>query len=791
MFKRIILLLSLLAVQLWSAPVDQGKARVVAENWLKFNSHRSDANIRASYTARVDGENVYYGYNFSNGGFVLVAANDAALPVLAYSPVSELDPHVADITKLANPGVQHWLRSYQQQISSINASKAENSENKAMWQQILNNDFSFYSAKNSKEVLPLVTTTWNQRYPYNMYCPLDNGVPSVVGCVATALVQILRYHQYPLHGQGSHSHYVLGQNLTVNYAAQTYNWSNMPNSGLDQDFYKQQEIAKISYHAGVAVDMNYSATGSGAQTSILPDILTTYFKYSSDADFVYRDSYTDTQWAALLKSELDLERPMEYSGYGDAGGHAFVCDGYQNETYFHFNWGWEGKYDGFFQINNLNPGTYTFNDNQGVAYKIHPAETILTTAPTALVLNHTATTANLQWDYAELTGTSFKVYRNDSLITTVNTKNFTDNNVGSANFYTYFVTAVKNSQESKPSNTVVIDQQAPTVLTVKGNVALVGQSMQLTLKLDDLSAITEVIAITEINGATVEIPMNPANKHAQSFIASVVAQSACVQGTVKFKMKDAGGYQLLSAAYPLYWFYTTTLTDDFSNGNFALLNWQFEGSANWMIDPNNGNKCIKSGSIGNDQITAVKTTQIFPVDGSVTFKKKVSSEDGYDKLRFYLDGVKKAEWSGEAAWSEETFPVTAGEHLLKWSYEKDGYSVDGSDCAWLDDIVLTGVATTTTAIEPEGGIINSVLSQNYPNPFNPATRITFTLAAKAQTRLSVYNAKGELIRTLVNGMQNSGMHSVDFDGTGLNSGIYFYKLETNGQCMINKMVFCK
>jgi hypothetical protein len=83
------------------------------------------------------------------------------------------------------------------------------------------------------------------------------------------------------------------------------------------------------------------------------------------------------------------------------------------------------------------------------------------------------------------------------------------------------------------------------------------------------------------------------------------------------------------------------------------------------------------------------------------------------------------------------------------------------------------------------------LYNNYPNPFNPTTTIKFNLKSNSPVKLTVYNAKGELVNTLVNGLQNAGHHSVNFDGTGLNSGVYFYRLEAEGKCMVNKMIMIK
>jgi Peptidase C10 family len=138
----------------------------------------------------------------------------------------------------------------------------------------------------------------------------------------------------------------------------------------------------------VSVDMNYnvsSAGGSGAQTLDVATALKTYFDYASSVQGVYRTSYTSTAWTNLLKAELDAGRPMQYAGTGSGGGHSFVCDGYDNQNYFHFNWGWGGSSDGYFITSALNPGSLGtgggsggFNTNQRAIIGIRPNQAVAT-----------------------------------------------------------------------------------------------------------------------------------------------------------------------------------------------------------------------------------------------------------------------------------------------------------------------------------------------------------------------------------------------------------------------------
>ena len=144
------------------------------------------------------------------------------------------------------------------------------------------------------------------------------------------------------------------------------------------------------------------------------------------------------------------------------------------------------------------------------------------------------------------------------------------------------------------------------------------------------------------------------------------------------------------------------IVESFETGDFSMYDWQFGGSANWTIvsgESNSGTYSAKSGSIlDNQQTDLILTTEIL-ADGEVSFFKKVSSENSWDKLFFYIDNVEKGNWSGDVSWSQESYPVSAGTHTFKWSYQKD-YSVSGgSDCAWIDDIQFPPTSVTL-ALDP-------------------------------------------------------------------------------------------
>ena len=207
--------------------------------------------------------------------------------------------------------------------------------------------------------------------PYYLQCPVYNNEYCVVGCVATAMAQVMKYWQYPQSSNAISSFYSSGYGYVPALPATTFNYNLMldsychwdyDNSVLVQDNYtdaQAQEVAKLSRYCGQAVDMSYSPEGSGAYVFNQLDAMVN-FGYQSTAQDVSRDwygynYYTTAEWEAMIKTEINAGRPILYSANDpDAGGHAFICDGYNNGGKFHFNFGWYGTCDGWYVSTALN-----------------------------------------------------------------------------------------------------------------------------------------------------------------------------------------------------------------------------------------------------------------------------------------------------------------------------------------------------------------------------------------------------------------------------------------------------
>lgn len=374
MKRRFTLLLSLAFVfaASFAGNVDENTARRVATAFL--HSRMPDAHgaapesLRALPAINIGTERILmYAFNFENGGYVLIAATDAAIPVLGYS--------FDGIFTLNNqpPALAAWLAGYELQLSDImDRNLTATPEISASWESLINYNPGETTQRDLRSVEPLLPSTWDQGSRYNALCPEDDAGPGghvYAGCVATAMAQVIYYWRYPLQGTGSHGYYSDYGYLFVDFSQADYDYDQMRNEIGPESNY---EMAEIQYHCGVAVDMMYAPDGSGAYSFDAASALRNYFGFSGQLSFRQKENYTQAGWADLMIQNLDNGWPMYYSGFG-SGGHAFNLDGYQGTDYFHFNWGWSGSYNGYFYLNNLNPGGNSFSYGQGAIVNFYPA----------------------------------------------------------------------------------------------------------------------------------------------------------------------------------------------------------------------------------------------------------------------------------------------------------------------------------------------------------------------------------------------------------------------------------
>ena len=313
--------------------------------------------------SRVNG---LYVFNVSNnGGFVIVSNDDRTYPILGFSDTGNLD-----LNNMPD-NMRAWLQGYADEIAWLQQ------------QNVIIPD-EFVKARkagaprrsgshSTAAVTPLLTTTWNQSAPFYDLCPeYTSGKKCATGCVATAMAQVMNYHQWPASATEPIPGYTTkryGFTLSA-LPATTFDWANMIDNyknGYTSD--QATAVATLMQYCGWSIQMDYGPE-SGANTPDVADALKTYFDYNATTtQCVYRSYYTADKWADLIYHEVASGRPVVYGGVSLTAGHEFVCDGYKYESetdFFHINWGWGGLSDEYFVLSALDP------DQQGIGGSTSP-----------------------------------------------------------------------------------------------------------------------------------------------------------------------------------------------------------------------------------------------------------------------------------------------------------------------------------------------------------------------------------------------------------------------------------
>lgn len=369
-----------------AGPVEPERAAMAARSfWLHTLHLKADVQL-ADRSAEWQFDGIYLFVN-PQGGFVMVAADDAVRPILGYSTDGAIEPRQLPIQ------LQEWLEVYQQQIDWVRENDGQPyAADREAW-TLLDNGQELKGSK-SEGVGPLLTTQWDQTSPYNLLCPTG----TVTGCAATAQAQFMKYWNHPAVGYGNHSynHNQYGTQ-SADFGHTFYDWGHMPDRVNGASTYAEKmAVATLMYHCGVSLEMGYGTATQGGSAAAglsgmegvasIDNSLKEYFGYSRDMEVRYKNmpimgpTYTNDEWRALLIEELNQLHPLVYTGAAAQGGHGFICDGYDSREYMHFNFGWSGTGDGYFPVDSISPGvggaggnvTYTFNMNNAALFGAVP-----------------------------------------------------------------------------------------------------------------------------------------------------------------------------------------------------------------------------------------------------------------------------------------------------------------------------------------------------------------------------------------------------------------------------------
>jgi len=364
--KKILLLALLLpnlVVSMFAQSVSVSEAAAFAEGFFQQKSGKKPQNIKQVHTAsmRSTTPNYYIFEPYEGKGYVLVAANKASEPVLGYSlnsrfPASQMPP-----------GMKYLLEIYDEQLNYLKVKRVAGTPTiQAKWE-----NRNTPQAKNLS-VAPLLTTTWDQGWPYNLECPTNTmGGRAVTGCVATAMAQLMNYWNFPTQANPDinvchtdsnpfdETSDVMGS--WCRPLGGGYNWSLMQDNYVgNSNALQQAEIANLMSDCGIAAKMDYGTSVSNALANDAAYAMDNWFGYSNCPLFL-KSEYSDSEWIDMLKNNLNNGQPMYYGGDNrtdveseDDAGHAWVVDGFEGD-HFHMNWGWNGDENGNFLLSLLNP----------------------------------------------------------------------------------------------------------------------------------------------------------------------------------------------------------------------------------------------------------------------------------------------------------------------------------------------------------------------------------------------------------------------------------------------------
>ena len=355
--------------------VDVESARKVASIFVKSRNQLRSANpteLTLVHTAQKEtglrnaGTNYYYVFNVENdNGFIIISGNDMAKPVLGYTTTGKYDPNNVA------PGFAYWMNTLQRDIDNAITNNTLPSETiQQSWNAYLNGDAPQLRA--TQAVTPLTTTKWGVGSPFNLLIPNNYDT----GCVATTMAQLMYYYKYPLKGRGIIPAYQAESSgldipeINLDESA-PYDWNKMVDDYLavtDDD--AKNAVATLMYHCGASVQMDYNQSGSGAYKMVFRNALISFFGYDKSMQAKNRSYYSDQEWENMLRNELNQHRPIYYAGTGPDNSHAFICDGYDDTGLFHFNWGWDGDYDGHYAVSATAMNLIEYSENQLIIMNI-------------------------------------------------------------------------------------------------------------------------------------------------------------------------------------------------------------------------------------------------------------------------------------------------------------------------------------------------------------------------------------------------------------------------------------
>lgn len=346
----------MLAMTANAAKLTEQQALAKAQQFMKGKTFSITTKKRVANVMGEPINDAFYVFNAKEGGFVIVSGDDRTAPVLGYSETGRLDINAIP------QALESWFQGYADQLAWLTDHPSARIAHRTI---------------NGSAISPLLgETEWAQSTPYNLHCPVTSKGYSLTGCVATAMAQIMYYHRWPAQTTKEIPGYTTNTlKLTIDsIPVSAIDWENiLPKYSTSSTTIQQHAVADLMFKCGASVHMDYDMEGSGSSLSDVVTSLKEYFDYDASVSVIFRSHYGVERWNNIIYSELEAGRPVCYRGQSTTkGGHAFVIDGYDKDDYFHVNWGWEGRCNGYFLLSILAPEDTDngYNNNQAAVIGI-------------------------------------------------------------------------------------------------------------------------------------------------------------------------------------------------------------------------------------------------------------------------------------------------------------------------------------------------------------------------------------------------------------------------------------
>ena len=703
----------------------------------------NDVHLSTVYTA-IDATNpaqaLYYVFNINQQqGFVIVSANDIAVPILGYSLQGG---YVHDDAPL---NFKSWMSSVAEAIRrGIEENYQPEQETVVEWKALLEQDVNYFAQQRGETAVnPLIETKWDQSDPYNLLCPTYGGVKCMTGCVATAMAQIMKYHAYPTSGTGTIPAYTTTTNgiaIPAITLGETYQWSNMINQyggGATQQ--QKDAVALIMYHCGASVKMNYgtmSQGGSGAYSTDAGVSMTTFFKYDKSMHMQDKAYFSNADWVALLKQDLDASRPLYYKGQGPDGGHAFVCDGYNTSNQFHINWGWSGQNDGYFTVTPM--PYYLFPNSNAVFAGLKPDaggaqahnidmyyEKNLTSSATSIPPTQ-AFTVSVQFynsGYADASGMqgAIGLYQGNTLITTMGARS-----VGNLQAGYYFTSALPFTCQV-PAGTPVGNYTIRALIKVSNSdwqLVRASDGYKTELPLQVTAPSFTITATAEAGGSitpsgTIQVAEGGNQTFTIKANSGYAISKVLVDGSDKPEAVASGSYTFSNVTA------NHTITAKFEQASHIIT---ATAGENGTITPSGEIKIADGGS------------QIFVI----------AAHENYQVADVLVDGTSVGAVSGY------TFSNVTSSHTIEATFKAKGVNIEETN--------VVGIMV-------------------YPNPTDG--KLTIGNGELTIENVEIFDLMGKAL----NNCQLSTVNcQLKIDISHLPSGIYFIRIQTNKETVTQKIV---